>query len=278
MTLYIPAYDTESDYCLAACKKIVEVHRRYEMPATFFICGRLLEESPREYRALLDDPLFEIASHTYKHRSLRDHAFCGPAVSEQEIREDIFLGKEWVEKVFERPCLGMRPGCGFSHGFSGAPNLLQLVREAGYSYLSSLLWGPLCSLPALLKPPFRYEADGFPDLWELPGHGWHENILKGNNNWGALRVLLFPLPMPAAIPTDYVKTPEEEFAFNNRLFIDQAVADNQPHVSLIWHPWSLNRFDPDMRMLEITFQYVREHGLEVGTFADLYARCAQSKE
>jgi len=42
-----------------------------------------------------------------------------------------------------------------------------------------------------------------------------------------------------------------------------------PQVSLIWHPWSLNRFDPEMRMLDMTFRYVRERGLALGTFADL---------
>jgi len=38
-TRYIAAYDTESPDCLAACCKVVEVHRRFEMPATFFILG-----------------------------------------------------------------------------------------------------------------------------------------------------------------------------------------------------------------------------------------------
>ena len=74
--------------------------------------------------------------------------------------------------------------------------------------------------------------------------------------------------MPQAIPDDYVKTPEEEFAFNNKPFVDAAVLEEMPLVSLIWHPWSLHRFDPDMRMLEITFAYVRERGLAVDTLGD----------
>ena len=75
--------------------------------------------------------------------------------------------------------------------------------------------------------------------------------------------------MPEAIPLDFVKTPEEEFAVNNRVFIDRASEQDLPFVSLIWHPWSLDRFDPDMRMLDTTFSYVREKGLPVGTYADL---------
>ena len=71
MTLYIAAYDTESPSCLAACRKIVEVHRRFDMPATFFLVGKILMADPDDYRELLDDPLFEIASHTYSHKMLR---------------------------------------------------------------------------------------------------------------------------------------------------------------------------------------------------------------
>ncbi len=272
MTLYVAAYDTESPDCLAACRRIVAVHRRHGMPATFFITGKALEANPQEYRALLDDPLFEIASHTHSHKMLHDHPICGRAASPSVVRDEVLLGKRWVEQVFERPCLGLRPACGFAHGLKEAPEVLQLIHGAGLRYVSSVLWGPLFSLPAPLTAPFDYTPQGFPGLWELPGHGWHENLLKGNNRVGALLLLLFPLLMPEAVPASYVQTPEEEFAVNNRVFIDRAAAEGMPHVSLIWHPWSLYAFDPEMKMLEMTFRYVRELGLRAGTFADLLAQ------
>ena len=245
-TRYIAAYDTESPGCLAACRKIVEVHKRFEMPATFFIVGRTLDANPDEYRKLLDDPLFEIASHTYSHRMLRDNDFCGPAVSMDERRKEIFKGKETVERVFERPCIGLRPGCGFVNAFTGAPEVLELIKEAGFHYVSSLLWGPDYSMPALLREPFNYKADGFSDIWEIPGHGWHENLLKNHNRWGP-RV--------------------------NKAFIDKAVETAKKFVSLIWHPWSLAKFDPDMKMLELTFAYARRLRMIPSTYAQLYERC-----
>jgi hypothetical protein len=73
--------------------------------------------------------------------------------------------------------------------------------------------------------------------------------------------------MPEAVPKDYVKSPEEEFQYNNKPFIDAAIAGDFPVVTLIWHPWSLRRLDPEMRMLEMTFDYVRDHGLPSKTFA-----------
>jgi hypothetical protein len=265
---YIAAYDTELPACLAACRKIVEVHRRFEMPATFFILGRTLDDNPAEYCRMLDDPLFEIASHTYSHRMLRDNDFCGPAVSMDERQKEIFEGKEAVERVFERPCIGLRPGCGFDNAFRGEPKVLELIQKAGFKYVSSLLWGPDYSMPALLREPFNYDAEGFPGLWELPGHGWHENLIKNNNRWGPRRLTLWPSPFPEAIPNSFCKTAKDEFKVN-KVFLDKALETNKSFVSLIWHPWSLAKFDPDMKMLELTFTYVRRLGLKTCTYAQL---------
>ena len=269
MTHYIAAYDTESPGCLAACRKIVRIHHRYEMPATFFITGKTLEADPAEYRALLDHSLFEVASHTYSHKMLRNHPFCGPAASEEQRREEIFQGKASVESVFERPCLGLRPGCGFDNGLKNAPDLLGFVTQAGFHYVSSMLWGTDYSLPAPLIQPFSYTSAGFPDLWELPGHGWHENLLKDNNGWGARRITLWPPEIPEAVPPSFISTLEEESAIN-RVFLEGAAKANHLFVSLIWHPWSLDQFDPEMKMLELTFALVRELGLLPCTYADLF--------
>jgi len=275
MTMYIAAYDTESPACLAACRKIVAVHRRREMPATFFITGRVLEAQGAEYRSLLDDPLFEIASHTYSHKSLRDHPFCGPAVSRDEVVEELSLGKRWVEQVFDRPCLGVRPGCGFVDGFRGAPEILRAADTCGFRYVSSVAWGRDYTLPAPLKQPFSYSEDGFPGLWELPAHGWHENLLKDHNRWGPRRLTLWPPEMPEAIPSDFLETPEEEFAVN-RIFLERAASEALRFISLIWHPWSLAQFDPEMGMLDLTFRHARSLRLEAGTYADLLKRLTGS--
>jgi len=270
---YIAAYDTESPACLPACRKIVEVHKRLQMPATFFITGKTLEANAQEYRELLGDPLFEVASHTWSHKMLRENVFCGSAASGQEKREEVFRGKELIEHVFERPCLGLRAACGFDNGLKGAVDVLSLIREAGLKYVSSLLWGPDYSMPALIREPFRYGADGFADLWELPGHGWHENLLKNHNGWGARRLVLWPSPMPEAIPAQFIGTPREEFEIN-RIFLEEAIEANKPHVSLIWHPWSLHKFDPEMKMLELTFGHARQLGLKPCTYADLLKQVA----
>jgi hypothetical protein len=82
---------------------------------------------------------------------------------------------------------------------------------------------------------------------------------------------LWPAELPEAIPTAFIGTPEDEFAIN-RVFLDRGARDSLAFVSLVWHPWSLARLDPEMRMLELTFRHARTLGLEAGTYADLLAR------
>lgn len=266
MTRYIAAYDTESPACLAATRALVALHRRHQMPATFFIVGQTLAAHPREYRELLDDPLFEIASHTWSHKMLRDHPICGPAASDAEIAEEIQRSKQIVEEVFERPCVGLRPGCSFDNALRGAALPLRLVHEAGYRYVSSLAWGPKYSLPALLTEPFTYADDGYPGLWELPGHGWHDNVLANLNPDMPYRILLWPPAMPEAIPTRVPRTAEEMFAVN-RVFLERAQERGLPFVSLIWHPWSLHGFDPELRAVDLLFTHVRQRGMPATTYA-----------
>ena len=273
-TRFIAAYDTEHPGCLAACRKIVKVHKRFKMPATFFIVGRTLEAHPDEYRKLLDDPLFEIASHTYSHRMLRNQPFCGHAVSPEDRKVEIFKGKEVVDKIFKTDVIGLRPGCGFDNAFVGAPKDLAMIKEAGFKYVSSLLWGPDYSLPAVFKEPFNYASDGFADLWELPGHGFHENLLKDNNGWGPRRLTLWPPPFPGAIPDHFAETPEDEFKVN-KVFIDRAIATNELFYSPIWHPWSMGKFDPEMKMLELLFEYVQKREMHATTYVELYKHVAK---
>lgn len=267
MTTCIAAYDTEKPDCLDAVRRIVEVHERFEMPATFFIVARLLDAQGEEYKSLLGGhPLFEIASHTWTHMLLRESRLCGRPGPPEQYEHEIVDSKRRLEDSFAEPVTGFRAPVSFENGLCGAPHLLGLLRRGGYSYSSSTGWGPHDSLPILPGDAFAYADDGYPEIHEIPACGWHENLLKGNNSWDPRPIQLFPHPMPEANISDVVETPGEEFEIH-RLFIDRAVSEDRGHVSLIWHPWSLGSFDPSMEMLQLTFQYVRELGLPVSTFA-----------
>ena len=91
--------------------------------------------------------------------------------------------------------------------------------------------------------------------------------MKFNPGWGLQPLQLFPHPIPEVNLSDYIQTPQEEFKIH-RVFLEEAAAQEMGHVSLVWHPWSLHRFDPDMKMVEMVFKYVRQQGLHAGTFAE----------
>ena len=276
MTLYIAAYDTENVKCLAGVQRIVEIHEKYEMPATFFFVAKLLAEQGDEYRRLMDNPLFEIASHTYTHPLLRQHRLGPPPIPDEELPHEIVDSKKCIEECFGREVIGFRTPWGFSNALRGAEDILRICNECGYRYSSSLAWGPHDTIPAMPLAPFAYAEDGYPNFWEIPPCGWHENVMKGHT-WrdDPKPAQLFPHPMPEANLSTPIETPKQEFDIH-RLFLDKAVEMGVGHVSLIWHPWSLHRFDPEMTMLEMVFQYVRERSLPVGTFADYVATLSRS--
>jgi peptidoglycan/xylan/chitin deacetylase (PgdA/CDA1 family) len=63
--------------------------------------------------------LFEIASHTYSHRALRDNIFCGPEISDDDKIVEINRSKQIIENIMERPCLGLRPAFALMKGSEG---------------------------------------------------------------------------------------------------------------------------------------------------------------
>ena len=278
MTQYVAAYDTESPNCLTGVRRIVEVHEQHDVPATFFIVAGLLEKQKADYVALLrDHPLFEIACHTYSHMPLVDTPRFGKAGPVERFPHELVDSKKLLEDTFGVEVVGFRPPVSAPDGLRGRREALAVLQDAGYSYISSAAWGPDFSMPAPLRSPYTYAEEGYPDLWELPPCGWQENLLKGHNKLGPILLCLFPAPMPETIPDDYVKTPEEEFLYNNKPFIDRAVRDGMPLVSLVWHPWSLNILDPTMCMLDVTFEYVKSNNLKACTFGDLWAEMRGAK-
>jgi hypothetical protein len=248
----------------------------YRLPDKGEIVGKTLEAHAREYRDLLDDPLFEIASHTWSHKMLRDHPWCGPAASAEQIWEEIFRGKEIVERVFERPCLGLRPGCSFDVGLRGAPNVLRLVADARFRYVSSLLWGPGVFAARTVDRAVQLRRRRLCGFVGVARTRLARKCSENHHRWGSRRLTLWPAMMPEAVPSNFVKTTDDEFAIN-RIFLEQALARQLPFVSLIWHPWSLDRFDPEMKMLELTFVHARELGLQPSTYAQVWRKITEKK-
>ncbi len=270
MTRYIAAYDTENiDHALEALPPLIHLHRKYEIPATFFVVGRLLEQDGPKYRELLDDPLFDIQTHTYSHQMLKDSRPHGPAVSLEEMEIEVGRGKQLVEDVFEREVIGLRPGCGFENGFTGAPERLEIIRRHGLKYVSADLRGPLDAIPASMKPAYTYEADGYGDIWEIPGHGWHDNVLKGATG----HITFFPPIYEFAMPPKNPETVVDIFAQEGR-WIEHAVELGLDFVSLVQHPWSLCSFDEKISTIDLLLVRAQQLDMTFTTYTQYYRELA----
>jgi peptidoglycan/xylan/chitin deacetylase (PgdA/CDA1 family) len=270
MTRFLPAYDVEhAELCLPGVERLAALHRRFEAPATFFIVGKLLEKDGPAFRKLLDDPLFDVQTHTYSHQALKDSrawgAGAGLEVMEVEVRE----GKRLVEEVFERECIGLRPGGGFENGWQGCPDRLEILHRHGLKFVSADLRGPMDSIPAPLKQAYTYEADGFGDLWEIPGHGWHDNALKRHTP----HTTFFPPIYDFALPPRSPQTVVEVFAQEGR-WLEHGVALELEYVSLVQHPWSIYSFDETMAPMELLLTRARQLGMKLMTYLDYYRELA----
>ena len=198
MPSYISAYDTEAVYawwdaptgpgyqgrisyegerlaeCIAGVRAVAQVHLERQAPASFFIVAELLQRAAPEFRAILDEPLFDIQCHSFTHKDL-----IGLADDDDALQRELVDSKKLIEDTFARPVIGLTAPGGYTRGFIGQERILHVMWEAGYRYMRTVGAGPDGTMPAPLNRPFWYAREGFPGLLEMPSHAWHDNILTG---------------------------------------------------------------------------------------------------
>ncbi len=273
MTVYVAAYDLERDpeESIPAAQAVTAVHRRHQVPATFFIVARLLEQEPDEYRRILDDDLFDLQCHSYSHRRLRTTDE-GERISDEELDTEIGRAIEIVAETFGREVTGFTTPGGFTDGLKGEALVLSKLHEAGIRFVRSDARGPQQTIPAPMTQPYTYAEDGFPDLWELPAQGWHDNVLKGYSRALPYWPPILPWGLPARAPT----TPEEEFEVW-RPMLDYAACEKLTMVMPTLHPWSIHRFHPEARTLDLIFAHLKSIEMPVVTCRQLHEQLAASR-
>jgi hypothetical protein len=132
--------------------------------------------------------------------------------------------------------------------------------------LSAELRGPGDTVPGRLVQAYPYDEEGIPELLELPGHGWHDNVLKGlyPGPW-----LAWPPVLRWGIPDRAPRTPEEEPAVQ-RVWIERASALGLDYFSPVYHPHSVYLSGPDCRIIELLIRHVQQSGMTTTTYGALY--------
>ena len=175
-----------------------------------------------------------------------------------------------MAETFSREVTGFTTPGGFTDGLKGQMIVLGKLHEAGIRFVRSDARGPEETIPAPLTQPYTYAEDGFPDLWELPAQGWHDNVLKGYSR----ALPYWPPILPWGLPAHAPQTPAEEFEVW-RPMLDYAAAENLVMVMPTMHPWSIHRFDAEARTLDLIFDYLGSVEMSVVTCRQLYDQLSE---
>lgn len=268
MSYYVAAYDVEAVYpwwelgdqpysaelyrksisysgerlqtCLDGVAAVADVHRRKNLPATFFLVAELVEHAASELRAILGDSLFDLQCHSYTHANI-----IAIANDAQALRHELIDSKQRIEDAFGKSVIGFTSPAGFSDGLRSQPQILEALWNAGYRYLRSVGLGPFNTIPAPLTQPFWYADDGYPEILEIGLHAWHDNVLTGQPF-----AIHWPPILPWGYPTKVPETARETYAAYAP-GIDYVVNNNLTTYVPCFHPWSIYRIDKHALQIEL---------------------------
>jgi peptidoglycan/xylan/chitin deacetylase (PgdA/CDA1 family) len=255
----VVSYEGEKlDECIAGVRAVAEVHLERNAPATFFIVAKLLDSATAQLVEILDQPIFEIACHSYTHNDIKEYLN-----DDSWLRHEVVDSKKAIEDAFGRPVIGFTAPGGYENGFMGEPRFVELLWESGYRYIRSVGCGPNLSMPAPLHQPFWYADEGAQGLLELPTHAWHDNTLTGQHGMVSWPPTL-PWSYPSEMPTD-ARGVYEAYAPGIDYTAESGLAIYQP----TFHPWSIYRIDQQAGQIAMLLDHALGT-LEISSCADVY--------
>ena len=103
--------------------------------------------------------------------------------------------------------------------------------------------------------PYWYDALGFPDVLEIPIHGWHDCVIRDE-----------------VLGWDNV----DGYVESVRPYIERAAAEDTV-FSFCQHDWSSIRADPQMHATETLIRYAQEQGLRFMSYRAYYEACKERR-
>lgn len=233
----------------------LEVHKQLELPCTFFLLGRVVEENAEELKRFVDHPLFDLQQHTYSHTLLksviieyedgRQELVRGGTM--EQIREDISRGSEVMREKLSIEPIGLCGPWGYYRGLADRPDLLEVLDSLGIKFIRSYGRNHRDYQPVRYSvQPFWYSAQGFPHILEIPIQGWQDYYLRRKLGW------------------------EQVDAFTNWVLADMDVVSSNAYVwSYCQHDGS-STADPELRTIRAMAERGRELGIKFMTHKEYY--------
>jgi peptidoglycan/xylan/chitin deacetylase (PgdA/CDA1 family) len=112
--------------------RLIQSLRESQTPATLFLAGKWTEVYPDETRNLASDPLFELGSHSYAHKSFTNSCYSLEPIASDEKIQDIGTSQFMIEKY-----TGVKTKLFRFPGGCYSEDDLKLLKEAG---MTAIQW------------------------------------------------------------------------------------------------------------------------------------------
>jgi peptidoglycan/xylan/chitin deacetylase (PgdA/CDA1 family) len=258
---FLIGYDVESrDPAVtgAFLRRCLEIHEETGVPATFFVTGRTLELNRAELRPFAVHPLFDLQQHTYNHVLLKSVCIEDPVDGVrffrggtlEQIRDEVRRTSELLRSEYGVACQGLTGPYCYYRGLVDRPDILEILWEEGIRFTRT--WGRNAKdwQPVELEvQPFWYALQGFPELLEVPIHGWQDISLRKSVGWANHQGFL-----DVALP-----------------YLEQASSEDLV-FSYCTHDHSSTREDPEMAITASLLKQAVALGMERLTYTAYYER------
>lgn len=258
---FLIGYDTESNDPAVTgpfLRRAQEIHEGTGVPATFFLCGRTIERNLEALRPLAHHPLFDFQQHTYNHVLLKSVCIEDPQEGTrffrggtlEQIRDEVHRTSSLLRDAFGLPCIGLTGPYAYYRGLVDRPDILEILWDEGIRFVrtwgrNERDWQPV----DLGVQPFFYQIQGFPEVLEVPLHGWQDISLRKTVGW----------------------TNHAAFLDGVYPYMERAAAEGLT-FSYCTHDHSSTRDDPQMAITEALLRRAKALGLQTVSYADYYAQ------
>ena len=251
----------ESDTTERFLAKAAQVHAELEAPATLFMVGRTAEKNVAATKRAMEQAPLEIGSHMYSHVLLK--TLCQEKTAGKfevarggslgQLVEEVDRANTVLAREFGVKCLAFCSPWGYYRGLSDRPDILHLLHAAGLRVLRTWARNAQDWIPVDYDvQPFFYEAQGFPDMLEVP------LTVRHDCNW----------PEHYGYETQEYSTPEE--------FLDYLKSELDYIHERDWvynaaqHDHTTVEYDPEMVIMRGLIDHARDIGMEVMNFTQYY--------
>ncbi|OHD55022.1 MAG: hypothetical protein A2096_01585 [Spirochaetes bacterium GWF1_41_5] len=240
---------------------VLNIHQQLKIPATLFVVGSKIKNNLNALKKCLNSGLFEIAQHTYNHVPLKtiieDSAskVYLKGIDFNKIDDEIKKPAELLKKHLNVDCRGITTPYTFFRGLSDRPDILEIINRHKIKYIRSCGRNYKDYFPLGWNvEPYTYKIQGFPNLLEIPVHGWIDAQWRHDHGWEKWRGYV-----------NYIKKRMDLLSKNSKVW------------SLVQHDWTSIYLDHEMKWTKKIIEYGIKKNIKFMTHYNFYQLFFQEK-